>query len=112
MAYFEVCALLAEGGWTEETDSDGNPYMHKVGSGIRKYKYIEIESVLVFQGNQWIGYDTAASIKRKMKYVKDKKLGGAMIWAIDLDDYQGLCGKKWPLLSQMNLELRRECSVV
>ena len=62
---------------------------------------------IYFQGNQWIGYDTAASIKRKMNYVKSKKLGGAMIWAIDLDDYLGSCGSKWPLLSTMNHELRR-----
>ena len=63
---------------------------------------------MVFQGNQWIGYDTPASIKRKMDYVKNKKLGGAMIWAIDLDDYLGSCDSKWPLLSTMNHELRRE----
>ena len=51
------------------------------------------------------------SIKRKMEYVKENKLGGAMIWAIDLDDYTGSCGNKWPLLSQMNLELRRKCEI-
>ena len=31
-----------------------------------------------------------------------------MIWAMDLDDYQGTCGTKWPLLAAMNLALRRE----
>ena len=43
-----------------------------------------------------------------MEYVKNKKLGGAMIWAIDLDDYLGACGQKWPLLSTMNHQLKRE----
>ena len=60
------------------------------------------------QGNQWIGYDTPSSLRRKMEYVKNKKLGGAMIWAIDLDDYLGACGQKWPLLSTMNHQLKRE----
>lgn len=31
LSYYEVCGLLAEGGWTRARDSDGNPFMHKVG---------------------------------------------------------------------------------
>ena len=63
----------------------------------------------VIQGDQWVGYDAVSSIRRKMEFVRSKGLGGAMIWAIDLDDYKGTCsGDKWPLLTNMNLILRRE----
>ena len=30
LSYYEICLLKKEGGWTEKTDSDGNPYMVKV----------------------------------------------------------------------------------
>ena len=30
LSYYEICLLKKEGGWTEKTDSDGNPYMFKV----------------------------------------------------------------------------------
>jgi hypothetical protein len=30
LAYYEICALLAQGGWTEKTDSDGNFFIVKV----------------------------------------------------------------------------------
>ena len=88
LSYLEICLLKAEGGWREGEDSDGNPYMVK--------------------GDQWVGYDSPANVRRKMEYVKGRGLGGAMIWAVDLDDYLGLCGSRWPLLSVMNRQLRRK----
>jgi hypothetical protein len=30
LAYYEICDLIAQGGWTQKTDSDGNPYIVKV----------------------------------------------------------------------------------
>ena len=70
LAYSEICRLMKEGGWAQRRDSDGNPYIVK--------------------GDQWIGYDTVATVKRKMDFVLKSGLGGAMIWAIDLDDYRYL----------------------
>ncbi|XP_065561191.1 LOW QUALITY PROTEIN: probable chitinase 10 [Artemia franciscana] len=82
LAYYELCSDLADGGWTEEKDPVGSPYAYK--------------------GDQWVGYDTEEYIVEKMKYVVENGLGGAMVWAIDLDDYRGVCGSRWPLLRALN----------
>lgn len=57
--------------------------------------------------NQWVAYDDIENIRAKAKYVRDKELGGAMIWTLDFDDFHGICGYgKFPLLATLNLELR------
>jgi chitinase len=40
-----------------------------------------------------------------MAYIKKNRLGGAMVWAADLDDFEGLYGEKWPLLSTVKNSL-------
>jgi chitinase len=61
------------------------------------------------KGNLWAGYDDEASLRVKVDFVKANKLGGAMIWALDLDDFNGQsCGKgAYPLLRTINAALGR-----
>lgn len=85
LSYFEFCQ--EEETWTKEHDKIGQcPYAYKK--------------------NQWVGYENADSLKIKMDWMKSNKYGGAMIWALDLDDYRGVCGDKDILFNTLfaNLE--------
>uniref|UniRef100_A0A182Q8A9 GH18 domain-containing protein n=1 Tax=Anopheles farauti TaxID=69004 RepID=A0A182Q8A9_9DIPT len=49
-----------------------------------------------FGHNQWVSYDDEESIRGKCEYIKRNGLGGAMVWSIDQDAFQG---GKFTLLS-------------
>jgi len=60
-----------------------------------------------FKGKQWVGYDDIAMVRKKSEYVRAMGLGGAMIWALDLDDFNNRCGcEPHPLLRTINRVLR------
>ncbi|CAL7949852.1 unnamed protein product [Xylocopa violacea] len=88
IGYNELCLYLKNNDWHVVRDEQqGVPYAYK--------------------DNQWISYDDAQSIQRKVEFINSEKLGGAMIWPIDLDDFHGNCGKKYPLLSTLYNGLKR-----
>ncbi|XP_050304967.1 probable chitinase 10 isoform X2 [Anthonomus grandis grandis] len=86
LAYFEICDMLVNEGWYRGHDADGSSY--------------------IVNGDQWVGYDDEESIRKKLSYVKKHNLGGVYAWAVDLDDFKGLCGNKWPLLGTINKQLK------
>ncbi|XP_006834178.1 PREDICTED: chitotriosidase-1 [Chrysochloris asiatica] len=59
------------------------------------------------QGNQWVGFDDVESFKTKVTYLKQKGLGGAMVWTLDLDDFGGsFCNQGgYPLIQTLRREL-------
>jgi GH18 family chitinase len=77
-AYFEVMELIKsgkyEGGWDEKSST---PYAYDPAAKV------------------WITYDDEKSITKKVEFIKEKNLGGAMFWSLDTDDYE----KGYPLVS-------------
>lgn len=52
-----------------------------------------------------------SSLTEKTNYIKSMSLGGAMLWSIETDDFQGTCGEKYPLLKTLNAGLRGDVPV-
>ncbi len=85
----QICKKVKEDGWT---------VVHHDREAMGPY---------AFKGNQWVGYDDIGMVRRKAEFVKAAGYGGAMIWALDLDDFNNVCGcEKYPLLKTINRVLR------
>jgi chitinase len=81
LAYYEIQNMLATGGISVYDPASASAYAYK--------------------GKQWVSYDNNITISDKIDYLYSKSLGGAMVWAIDLDNFiQG-----YPLISQIAQEL-------
>ncbi|CAG2161542.1 unnamed protein product, partial [Oppiella nova] len=88
LAYYEICVETNSGNWTKEFDAIG-------------------KCPFAYWDNQWVGYEDENSIGIKMDFIRSEGYGGGMIWAIDLDDFTGVCGgKKNALLNVMNDKLK------
>ncbi|XP_045191898.2 chitinase-3-like protein 1 [Mercenaria mercenaria] len=86
LSYYEICQMQESGRGEERWDNEQKvPY------------YVN--------GRLWVGYDNMKSITEKVNWLKDNGYGGAMIWALDLDDFKNVCkssGRPYPLLSVIN----------
>ncbi len=88
LSYYEVCQMLLDGASYIWDDEMKVPYLVK--------------------GDQWVGFDDERSIRNKMKWIKTNGFAGAMVWSVDMDDFNGtICGSgvKYPLIGAMREEL-------
>ncbi|KAG0430926.1 hypothetical protein HPB47_022255, partial [Ixodes persulcatus] len=88
LGYNEICTLLSSGGWDVTWDPDVN-------------------APVMVKGDQWIGFDDAGSLTKKVELALQKGLAGAMVWSIDTDDFRGQCGSENnPLLEAIRKALK------
>jgi len=87
-SYYEIQDMIDSGKLTRKWDDKRKvPYAYSTTS------------------KQWVGYDDEQSIALKIDMVKRKGLGGAMIWALDLDRFQN---NEYPLLRAINKGLLKK----
>lgn len=81
LAYYEILALLKDQQYRYVWDKvSSTPYLYNLHT------------------KEWISYDDPKSVALKMQYVKKMGLGGAMLWALPLDDFSA----GYPLLRTIN----------
>ncbi|XP_070854530.1 probable chitinase 10 [Drosophila suzukii] len=89
LAYYEICLYIRQHRWNVVRDARGR---------IGPFAYL---------ADQWVSFDDAPMVRHKSEYIKAMGLGGAMIWALDLDDFKNYCGcESYPLLKTINRVLR------
>nr|XP_033483367.1 chitinase-3-like protein 1 [Epinephelus lanceolatus] len=88
-SYYETCSFL-RGTSVHWIDGQKVPYAVK--------------------GSQWVGFDNQRSYNAKVDYLKSKRLGGAAVWTLDMDDFSGqFCEQgKYPLISQLKHKLSED----
>lgn len=107
----QICPdiLNKDSGWTKRWDSHGKvPYAYKGETSTPPIVGNKMASDwgVMFSGTQWVGYEDPESVQIKMDWLKQKGYAGAMTWAIDMDDFHGLCGPKNVLMHILHANLK------
>ncbi|XP_069125184.1 acidic mammalian chitinase-like [Argopecten irradians] len=95
LSYYEICTMMASGGTTYRDNEQHVPY------------YVN--------GKTWIGYDDEQSLSTKVSWLVQEGFGGAMVWALPLDDFNQVCAsssRKFPLINRIKDDLISAESVV
>ncbi|KAJ8731056.1 hypothetical protein PYW08_002469 [Mythimna loreyi] len=45
----------------------------------------------LYSYKEWVSYEGTQSVKEKAKFIVENQLGGAMIYSLNADDYEGVC---------------------
>jgi len=87
--YGHICHMIKEAGWQLFYDETAQvPY--------------------AVHGTEWVTYDNLKSLGKKLEFITQKGLGGAMVWEVNGDDFKGQCGDgKYPMMKLMMKTLNK-----
>lgn len=70
--YYEVCSNVLFANWTAvQTEGNGS------------YVYFD---------DQWGSYISIKDVLQRVEYIKTNGYGGALVWSLDMDDFNNMCG--------------------
>ncbi|KAF9411709.1 hypothetical protein HW555_009575 [Spodoptera exigua] len=55
----------------------------------------EAKVSFLYKSKEWVSYEDLHSVMEKAKFIIENKLGGAMIYSLNADDYKGECRGVW-----------------
>nr|BAV14504.1 chitinase [Lymnaea stagnalis] len=75
-----------------------------IEQGAKVNRLAEEKVPYLVLNSQWVGYEDQESLKTKVQFIKDKKFAGAMVWDLDLDDFNNtFCGLgRYPLIQTIH----------
>ncbi|XP_019325892.1 PREDICTED: acidic mammalian chitinase-like [Aptenodytes forsteri] len=79
------------------------PNLHSLEFGTTQVWDAPRDVPYAYKGNEWVGYDTTKSFNIEVDWLKMNSFRGAMVWALDLDDFTGTFCKegKYPLITTL-----------
>ncbi|PSN37007.1 putative chitinase 10, partial [Blattella germanica] len=58
--------------------------------------------VYAYHDNEWFNYDDEDTIAAKGQFAQEKGLAGFMMYSMESDDFNGICGIEYPILIGIN----------
>jgi len=92
LGYYEICYYIRTAGWTVVQDPDNLAGPYAFSPDANNKTWVGYDDTNMANNKTWVGYDDTNMATIKSLYVKEKGLGGAMVWDISTDDFKNRCG--------------------
>ncbi|KAL8592121.1 hypothetical protein ACOMHN_033492 [Nucella lapillus] len=80
-----------------------------IQSGAKSVSDSQAGAAYLYHGSTWVAYDDITTVTAKCQWARANGLGGVGVWALHLDDLDGICqGGPLPLIQAMKNSLQEE----